>query len=257
MIHPTAQIDPTAVIGDNVSIGAYSVIGADVHVGEGTVIGPHVVIQGPTRIGRDNRISQFASLGGDPQDKKFQGERTELVIGDRNQIREYVTINRGTGDGGGVTQIGNDNWILAYVHIAHDCKIGNNTVFSNYSALAGHVEIGDWVVMAGFSGAHQFCKIGAHAFIGMGCLLGSDVPPFVTMANEQRGRPRGINSEGLKRRGFDTTRISAIKRAYRTLYMAGLTLADAREQLSVQANDSDDVRAMLEFLDRSERSLAR
>ncbi|QNK02427.1 acyl-ACP--UDP-N-acetylglucosamine O-acyltransferase [Dyella telluris] len=257
MIHPTAQIDPTAVIGDNVSIGAFTVVGADVHIGDGTVIGPHVVIQGPTRIGRENRISQFASLGGDPQDKKFAGEHTELVIGDRNQIREYVTINRGTGDGGGKTEIGNDNWILAYVHIAHDCKIGNNTVFSNYSALAGHVEIGDWVVMAGFSGAHQFCKIGAHAFIGMGCLLGSDVPPFVTMANEQRGRPRGINSEGLKRRGFDTARISAIKRAYRTLYMAGLTLADAREQLSVQANDSDDVRAMLEFLDRSERSLAR
>ncbi|ULU27518.1 acyl-ACP--UDP-N-acetylglucosamine O-acyltransferase [Dyella terrae] len=257
MIHPTAQIDPTAVVASGVSIGAYSVIGADVHIGEGTVIGPHVVIQGPTRIGRDNRISQFASLGGDPQDKKFSGEHTELLIGDRNLIREYVTINRGTGDGGGVTQVGNDNLILAYVHIAHDCKIGNNTVFSNYSALAGHVEIGDWVVMAGFSGAHQFCKIGAHAFIGMGCLLGSDVPPFVTMANEQRGRPRGINSEGLKRRGFDTARISAIKRAYRTLYMAGLTLADAREQLSVQANDSEDVRAMLEFIDSSERSLAR
>ncbi|PXV58659.1 acyl-[acyl-carrier-protein]--UDP-N-acetylglucosamine O-acyltransferase [Dyella jiangningensis] len=257
MIHPTAQIDPTAVIADGVSIGAYSVIGADVHIGEGTVVGPHVVIQGPTRIGRDNRISQFASLGGDPQDKKFHGEYTELVIGDRNQIREYVTINRGTGDGGGVTRIGNDNLILAYVHIAHDCKIGNHIVFSSYSALAGHVEIGDWVVMAGFSGAHQFCKIGAHAFIGMGCLLGSDVPPFVTMANEQRGRPRGINTEGLKRRGFDTARISSIKRAYRTLYMAGLTLADAREQLSVQANDSEDVRAMLEFLDRSERSLAR
>lgn len=256
MIHPTAQIDPSAVIGNNVSIGAFTVIGADVQIGDGTVIGPHVVIEGPTRIGRENRISQFASLGGAPQDKKFTGERTEVVIGDRNQIREYVTINRGTGEGG-VTRIGDDNWILAYVHIAHDCQIGNNTVFSNYSALAGHVEVGDWVVMAGFSGAHQFCKIGAHAFIGMGCLLGSDVPPFVTMANEQRGRPRGINSEGLKRRGFDTTRISAIKRAYRTLYMAGLTLADAREQLSVQANDSDDVRAMLEFLDRSERSLAR
>jgi len=257
MIHPTAQIDPSAVIANNVSIGAFSVIGADVHIGEGTVIGPHVVIEGPTRIGNDNHISQFASLGGAPQDKKFKGERTELVIGDRNQIREFVTINRGTGDGGGVTRIGNDNWLLAYVHVAHDCQIGNNTVFSNYSALAGHVEVGDWVVMAGFSGAHQFCKVGAHAFIGMGCLLGSDVPPFVMMANEQRGRPRGINSEGLKRRGFDATRISAIKRAYRTLYMAGLTLADAREQLVSQAADSEDVRAMLEFLDRSERSLAR
>ncbi|MFC4764507.1 acyl-ACP--UDP-N-acetylglucosamine O-acyltransferase [Dyella koreensis] len=257
MIHATAQIDPTAKIGANVSIGAYSVIGAEVEIGEGSVIGPHVVIEGPTRIGRDNRICQFASLGGAPQDKKFAGEHTELVIGDRNLIREFVTINRGTGDGGGITRIGNDNWLLAYVHVAHDCQIGNNTVFSNYSALAGHVEIGDFVIMSGFSGVHQFCKVGAHAFIGMGCLVGSDVPPFVMMANEQRGRPRGINSEGLKRRGFEAPRIAAIKRAYRTLYMAGLTLSDAREQLVTQAQDSEDVRAMLDFLDHSERALAR
>ena len=257
MIHATAQIDPSAKLGANVSVGAYSVIGAEVEIGEGTVIGPHVVIEGPTRIGRDNRISQFASLGGAPQDKKFQGERTELVIGDRNLIREFVTVNRGTGDGGGITRIGNDNWLLAYVHVAHDCQIGNNTVFSNYSALAGHVEIGDFVIMSGFSGVHQFCKVGAHAFIGMGCLVGSDVPPFVMMANEQRGRPRGINSEGLKRRGFEAPRIAAIKRAYRTLYMAGLTQADAREQLVTLAQESDDVRAMLDFLDRSERALAR
>jgi len=256
-IHPTAQVDPTADIGANVGIGAYSVIGADVHIGEGTVIGPHVVIEGPTRIGRDNRIAQFASLGGDPQDKKFGGEHTELVIGDRNLIREFVTINRGTGDGGGFTRIGNDNWILAYVHIAHDCQIGNNVVFSNYSALAGHVEIGDWTILSGYSGVHQFCKVGAHAFIGMGCLVGHDVPPFVTMANEQQGRPRGINSEGLKRRGFDAPRIAAIKRAYRTLYMAGLSLPEAREQLAAQARESDDVRAMLDFIDRSERALAR
>ncbi|HXD36664.1 MAG TPA: acyl-ACP--UDP-N-acetylglucosamine O-acyltransferase [Rhodanobacter sp.] len=256
-MHPTAQVDPTADIGANVGIGAYSVIGADVHIGEGTVIGPHVVIEGPTRIGRDNRIAQFASLGGDPQDKKFGGEHTELVIGDRNLIREFVTINRGTGDGGGFTRIGNDNWILAYVHIAHDCQIGNNVVFSNYSALAGHVEIGDWTILSGYSGVHQFCKVGAHAFIGMGCLVGHDVPPFVTMANEQQGRPRGINSEGLKRRGFDAPRIAAIKRAYRTLYMAGLSLPEAREQLAAQARESDDVRAMLDFIDRSERALAR
>jgi UDP-N-acetylglucosamine acyltransferase len=256
-IHPTAQVDPAAVIGANVGIGAYSVIGADVHVGEGTVIGPHVVIEGPTRIGRDNRIAQFASLGGDPQDKKFGGEHTELVIGDRNLIREFVTINRGTGDGGGFTRIGNDNWVLAYVHIAHDCQIGNNVVFSNYSALAGHVEIGDWTILSGYSGVHQFCKVGAHAFIGMGCLVGHDVPPFVTMANEQQGRPRGINSEGLKRRGFDAPRIAAIKRAYRTLYMAGLSLPEAREQLAAQARESNDVRAMLDFIDRSERALAR
>lgn len=257
MIHPTAQIDPGAVIGRNVAIGAYSVIGAEVEIGEGTVIGPHVVIEGPTKIGRDNRISQFASIGGAPQDKKFAGERTELVIGDRNLVREFVTINRGTGEGGGCTRIGDDNWLLAYVHIAHDCQVGNRVVFSNYSALAGHVEIGDWVIISGYAGVHQFCKVGAHAFIGMGCLVGSDVPPFVMMANEQHGRPRGINSEGLKRRGFDAPRISAIKRAYRTLYMAGLSLPEARQQLATQSQDSDDVREMLEFLDRSERSLAR
>jgi UDP-N-acetylglucosamine acyltransferase len=256
-IHPTALIDPAAVIGADVSIGAYSVIGADVEIGKGTVIGPHVVIEGPTRIGRDNRITQFASLGGAPQDKKFAGERTELVIGDRNLIREFATINRGTGDGGGVTRIGNDNWVLAYVHVAHDCQIGNNVVFSNYSALAGHVTIGDWTILSGYSGVHQFCKVGAHAFIGMGCLVGHDVPPFVMMANEQQGRPRGINSEGLKRRGFDAARIAAIKRAYRTLYMAGLSLPEACEKLAEQARESDDVRAMLEFLDHSERALAR
>ena len=257
MIHPTALIEPSASIGKNVRIGAYSVIGADVHIGDGTVIGPHVVIEGPTTIGRDNQIAQFASLGGDPQDKKFAGERTELVIGDRNLIREFVTINRGTGDGGGMTRLGNDNWVLAYVHVAHDCKIGNNVVFSNYSALAGHVEIGDWTILSGYSGVHQFCKVGAHAFIGMGCLVGHDVPPFVMMANEQQGRPRGINSEGLKRRGFDATRIAAIKRAYRTLYMAGLSLPEAREKLVEQAAQSEDVKSMLEFLDNSGRALAR
>jgi len=257
MIHPTALVGPSAVIGVNVSIGAYSVIGAEVEIGDGTVIGPHAVIEGPTKIGRDNRIAQFASLGGDPQDMKFKGERTELVIGDRNMIREFVTINRGTGEGGGITRIGNDNWLLAYVHIAHDCQVGNHTIFSNYSALAGHVEVGDWAVFAGYSGAHQFCKVGAYSFIGMGCLLGSDVPPFVMMANEKHGRPRTINSEGLKRRGFDASRISAIKRAYRTLYTAGLSLAEAREKLVVQAQESDDVRAMLDFIDRSERALAR
>jgi UDP-N-acetylglucosamine acyltransferase len=257
MIHPTALIDPTAKLGANVRVGAFSVIGAQVEIGDNTVIGPHVVIEGPTRIGRDNRIAQFASLGGDPQDKKFAGEKTELVIGDRNLIREFVTINRGTGDGGGVTRIGNDNWMLAYVHIAHDCQVGNHIVFSNYSALAGHVHIGDWTILSGYSGVHQFCKVGAHAFIAMGCLVGSDVPPFVMMANEQHGRPRGINSEGLKRRGFATPRIAAIKRAYRTLYMGGMPLADAREQLVEQAQDSDDVRAMLDFIDQSARGLAR
>ncbi len=237
-------------------IGAYSVIGAEVEVGDGTQIGPHVVIEGPTRIGRDNRIFQFASLGSDPQDKKFHGERSELVIGDRNLIREFVTINRGTGDGGGVTRVGSDNWILAYSHIAHDCDVGDHCVFSNNATLAGHVTIGDWVILSGFAGVHQFCRIGAHAFVGMGCLVSGDVPPFVMVAADY-GRPRGINAEGLKRRGFDAGRITAIKRAYRTLYAAGSPLAEARVKLAEQAQGSDDVAAMLEFIDRSERPLAR
>jgi len=257
MIHPSAQIDPQARLADDVQVGAFSAIGADVHIGAGSIIGPHVVIDGPTRIGEHNHIHSFAAIGGDAQDKKYHGERAELVIGDHNVIREFVTINRGTGDGGGVTRIGDHNWLLAYVHIAHDCQVGNHTVFSNNASLAGHVEVGDWVIMAGFSGVHQFCKIGAHAFIGMGCLVGADVPPFVIMGKQEHGRPRGINSEGLKRRGFEPERIATIRRAYRTLYMAGLPLAEARDRLGEQAASSEDVKAMLEFIDRSERSLKR
>jgi len=257
MIHPSAQIDPTARLADDVSVGAYSVIDADVEIGAGSVIDSHVVIQGPTRIGKGNRIHAFASIGGDAQDKKYKGEPAELVIGDGNVFREFVTINRGTGEGGGATRIGDDNWFLAYVHIAHDCQVGSHTVFSNNASLAGHVEIGDWVIMAGFSGVHQFCKVGAHAFIGMGCLVGADVPPFVIMGKQEHGRPRGINSEGLKRRGFEPERIATIRRAYRTLYMAGLSLSEARERLGEQAESSDDVKAMLDFIARSERSLKR
>src|SRR5262249_43987615 len=233
-----------------------SVIGADVEIGAGTTIGPHVVVQGATRIGRDNRIWQFASVGGDPQDKKFHGERSELVIGDRNTVREFVTINRGTGDGGGVTRIGDDNWIMAYAHIAHDCRIGNNAIFSNNATLAGHVEIGDYVILSGFAGVHQFCRIGAHAFVGMGCLVNGDVPPFVMIAADY-GRPRGINAEGLKRRGYTPERIAAIKRAYRTLYVSGKPLAEARAELDKIATDAPDVKLMLDFIDSGERSLAR
>lgn len=256
MIHPTAQIDPTAVLGEGVSVGAFSVIGSGVVIGDGTWVGPHVVIDAGTRIGRDNRFYQFASVGADPQDKKFHGETTWLEIGDRNHIREFVTINRGTGEGGGTTRLGNDNWILAYSHIAHDCTIGNHVVFSNNATLAGHVTIGDHVILSGFAGVHQFCRIGAHAFVGMGCLVNGDVPPFVMMADDY-GRPRGINAEGLKRRGFTADRISRIKRAYRTLYVAGTPLAEARTQLAEQARDSEDVAALLAFIDASERGLAR
>ncbi len=257
IVHASAVIDPAARIGSDVSIGAFCIIGADVEIGDGCVIGPHCSILGPTRIGRDNRVHGHAAIGGDAQDKKFQGERAELVIGDRNSIREFVTINRGTADGGGVTRIGDDNWILAYAHIAHDCQIGNHTVFSNNATLAGHVEIGDHVILSGFTGVHQFCRIGAHAFIGMGALVNGDVPPYVMVATEGYGRPRGINAEGLKRRGFDAARISAIKRAYRTLYMSGANLAEARLQLIEQARDSADVRALLDFIDCGERPLLR
>lgn len=256
MIHPTAQIDPSAELGEGVSVGAYSIVGAGVVIGADTWIGPHVVIDAGTRIGRDNRFYPFASVGSDPQDKKFHGEDTWLEIGDRNHIREFVTINRGTGAGGGITRLGSDNWVLAYSHIAHDCQVGSHVVFSNNATLAGHVTIGDHVILSGFAGVHQFCRIGAHAFIGMGCLVNGDVPPFVMMADDY-GRPRGINAEGLKRRGFTAERIGRIKRAYRTLYVAGTPLAEARQQLAEQARDSEDVAALLAFIDAGERGLAR
>jgi UDP-N-acetylglucosamine acyltransferase len=255
-VHATAVVDPTARVADGVSIGAYAVVGPEVEIGAGTTIGPHCVITGPTRIGRDNRIHAHAALGGDPQDKKFAGERGELVIGDRNTIREFTTFSRGTGDGGGVTRVGDDNWIMAYVHIAHDCLVGNQTIFANNATLAGHAEVGDWAILGGFAGVHQFCKIGAHAFIGMGSLINADVPPFVMVA-AQYAQPRGINAEGLKRRGFDAARIAAIKRAYRALYMSGANLAEAKLQLAEIARDSDDVRTLLEFVERGERPLLR
>lgn len=257
MIHATAQIDPGAQLGRGVSVGAYAVIGPEVEIGDGTRIDAHCVITGPTRIGRDNHIHAHAALGGDPQDKKFAGERVVLEIGDRNVIREFATINRGTGAGGGITRIGSDNWILSYVHVAHDCMVGNHCVLSNNATLAGHVELGDYVIMSGFSGVHQFCRVGAHAFIGMGALVNGDVPPYLMVAAEGYSRPRGINSEGLKRRGFEPARIASIKRAYRALYMSGAPLADARAQLAAEAAESNDVRLMLEFIERSERGLLR
>jgi UDP-N-acetylglucosamine acyltransferase len=256
MIHASAQIHAGARLGANVTVGPYAVIGDEVEVGDGTSIGPHAVIEGPTRIGRDNRIWQFASVGAEPQDKKFRGERGELVIGDRNTIREFTTLNRGTGDGGGVTRIGDDNWLMAYVHVAHDCQVGNQTIFSNNATLAGHVEVGDFAILSGFSGVHQFCRIGEHAFVGMGCLVNGDIPPFVVVANEY-GRPRGINSEGLKRRGFSAERIAAIKRAYKALYTSRLPLEQARAELARIAHQAPDVERMLAFIERGQRSLMR
>jgi UDP-N-acetylglucosamine acyltransferase len=256
MIHATAIIDPSAKLASDVAVGPYSVIGAEVQIGQGTSIGAHCVIQGPTKIGKENKIYSHACLGGDPQDKKFFGERAELIIGDRNTIREFTTFSRGTEDGGGSTRIGNDNWIMAYVHIAHDCIVGNHTIFANNATLAGHAEVDDWVILGGFVGIHQFCKVGAHAFIGMGSLINADVPPFIMVADKY-AEARGINSEGLKRRGFDAERIGAIKRAYRAVFMSGKPLAEAKEELALSAETSDDVRAMLSFINSSTRGILR
>lgn len=256
-IHPSALLDPGAQLGQNVQIGPFCVIGSDVEIGDDTCIGPHVSIEGPTRIGRGNRIVGHAAIGGPPQDKKYQGERVELEIGDGNLIREFVTLNRGTGDGGGITRIGHRNWLLAYVHIAHDCQVGNDCVFSNNATLAGHVQIGNHVILSGFAGVHQFCRIGDHAFIGMGAFVNGDVPPFLMVAQDGYARPRGINAEGLKRRGFDAERIGAIKRAYRALYLGEARLDQARARLAEIAHASPDVRAMLEFIDNGERPLLR
>ena len=235
---------------------AFTQIGAEVEVGPGCRIGAHALLQGPTRIGRDNRIGAYASIGGDPQDKKYHGERSELSIGDGNTFHEFVTINRGTAEGGGATRIGDDNWIMAYVHVAHDCRVGNHTQMANNATLAGHVEVGDWAVLGGFTGVHQFCKIGAHAFAAMFAAINRDVPPFIYVAG-QFAVPRGVNAEGLKRRGFDAARIAAIQRAYRTLYLSHKTLEEARAALAEQATASPDVRAFCDFIDRSERSLVR
>jgi UDP-N-acetylglucosamine acyltransferase len=256
-IHASAVVDPSARIGSNVTIGPFTLVGAGVEIGDGTWIGSHCSILGPTRIGRDNRIHGHAAVGGDPQDKKFAGERTSLLIGDRNVIREYATINRGTGNGGGETRIGDDNWLLAYVHVAHDCRIGDGCVFSNNATLAGHVDVGNQVILSGFVGIHQFCRIGDHAFVGMGAFVNGDVPPFVLVAQEGYSRPRGVNVEGLKRRGFDATRLAAIRRAYKALYVSGAKLDEARTQLEELARDSEDVRQLLAFIDAGARPLLR
>lgn len=253
--HPSAVVEPGARLGAGVQVGAFCYIGAEVEVGDGSVFGPHCSVHGPTRIGHNNRFIGHCAIGGEPQDKKYAGERVELTIGDRNVFREFVTVNRGTG--GGTTRIGDDNWLLAYTHIAHDCVVGNHCVFSNNATLAGHVAVDDHVILSGFAGIHQFCRIGAHAFIGMGAFVNGDVPPFVMVAQDGYGRPRGINSEGLKRRGFDAQRIAAIKRAYRALYMAGASLDEARGKLAALADGSDDVRALLDFIDSGERPLLR
>ncbi len=256
MIHPTAIVHPGARIGRNVRIGAYSLIGEHVEIGDDCEIGPHVVITGHTRIGRANRIFQFASLGEAPQDKKYAGEPTRLEIGDGNTIREFCTFNTGTVQGIGVTRIGNDNWIMAYVHIAHDCVVGNHTVFANNASLAGHVTVGDYAILGGFTGVHQFCRIGAHVMTGIASVVRQDIPPYITVSGNP-AMPHGINSEGLRRRGFDAAAISAIKRAYRLLYRAGLSLAEARAAIAAEANSHPELVPLAEFLAVSGRGIIR
>ncbi|CAG0939242.1 UDP-N-acetylglucosamine acyltransferase [Gammaproteobacteria bacterium] len=256
MIHETAIIDPAAELAHDVSVGPYSVIGPRVRIGAGSVIGPHVVIRGPTTLGAGNRIFQFASIGDDPQDKKFAGEDTRLEIGDRNTIREYCTINRGTAQDAGVTRVGNDNWLMSYTHIAHDCQVGNDVIMSNNATLAGHVHVEDHVILSGFCAVHQFCRIGAHAFVGGLSGVTRDVLPFMMVAGHPP-EPRGINQEGLKRRGFGPEQLRNLKEAYRILYRSGLRLVEAREQLAALAASQPEVRAIVEFLDRSERSIVR
>ena len=255
-IHPTAIIHDGAQLAAEVEVGPYSIVGPAVELGEGTWIGAHVVLDGRARIGRRNRIFHFASIGAPPQDKKYAGEDTAVEIGDGNVIREYVTINRGTALDAGVTRVGSDNWIMAYVHFAHDCQIGSHSIFANACQLAGHVTVGDWAIFGATTLVHQFVHVGAHAFTGMGTYLPRDLPPFVTAAGNM-ARPYGINSEGLKRRGFSPQTINGLKQAYRTLYRRGLGLEEARRELESQAEDCPPVREILDFLARTKRGIIR
>jgi UDP-N-acetylglucosamine acyltransferase len=263
-IHPSAVVSAQASLHESVEIGPYAVIGADVEIGEGCVIGPHCTLEGPMRMGRFNRIHAHAALGGAPQDKKYAGEPTRLEIGDRNTIREFCTLNRGTVQDGGCTHIADDNWVMAYVHIAHDCRVGSHTILANNATLAGHVHLGDYAIVGGLTGIHQFCHVGAHAITGFQSHVSQDVPPFMTVA----GNPlavAGINVEGLKRRHFGPDRIAVIKQMHRLLYRQGLTLAAATEAIAAlggagaqdPATARDDVQTMLSFLEASTRGIVR
>jgi UDP-N-acetylglucosamine acyltransferase len=256
MIDARAVVSPQANIAEGVQIGPFSIIGAGVSIGAGTWIGPHVVIKGPARIGVDNKIFQFASVGEDPQDKKYQGEETLLTIGDRNVIREFVTINRGTVQGDGVTRIGDDNLLMAYTHVAHDCRIGNQVVLSNVATLGGHVEVGDYAILGGLSAVHQFTKIGVHCFIANNAAVTRDVPPYV-MAVGQPAEPHSVNTIGLQRRGFSSEQILNIRRAYRILYRSGLKLKAALEELDKEAVSQPEIRPFIDFIRLSSRSIVR
>jgi UDP-N-acetylglucosamine acyltransferase len=255
-IHESALIDSTAEIADGVSVGAFSIIGPNVVIGKGTTVGPHVVISKSTRIGEDNRIFQFSSIGEDPQDKKYAGEETFLEIGDRNVIRENVTLNRGTSQDAVYTRIGSDNLLMAYTHVAHDCSIGDHVILANAASLGGHVHVEDWAILGGFSIVHQFCRVGAHCFTAMGSVIGKDVPPYITVGGHP-AKPHGINKEGLKRRGYSDEQLRCILTAYKQLYKSGLTLEQAEAKLKEMAEDAPVVGLMTEFLTKSNRSIIR
>lgn len=255
-IHPTAIVDTSAEIDSSVEIGPFSVIGANVKIDAGTRIASHVVINGPSIIGKNNQIFQYSSLGEAPQDKKYKGEPTLLEIGDNNTIREFCTFNRGTVQDKGSTKIGNDNWIMAYVHIAHDCDIGNHTIFANNSSLAGHVDVHDYAILGGFTLIHQFCKIGSHVITAVGSVVFKDIPPYVTAAGYD-AKPHGINAEGLKRRGYSADSILQIKRAYKALYRNGLTLDEAKIELAAMQNTTPEIGLLTDFLNISTRGIVR
>ncbi len=256
MIHPQAIVDPSAQLGEGVQVGPFSIIGPGVVIGDGTWVGPHVVVQGPTRIGKKNRIYQFASIGEAPQDLKYSGEPTRLEIGDGNTIRESCTFSRGTVGGGGVTRIGNNNFFMAYVHIAHDCHVGNNTIFANNASLAGHVSVDDHAILGGFTGIHQFCRVGAHCMTGIGTVSFKDIPPYI-MAAGNTAKPYGLNLKGLKRRGFSAQTIEALRRAYKLLYRSGLTLEAAVEQMEQMQADYPEVSQFAGFVKKTERGIIR
>jgi UDP-N-acetylglucosamine acyltransferase len=255
-IDPRAIVSPKAELAADVAVGAYSVIGEGVRIGAGSWVGPHAVITGQTTIGTENRIFQFASIGEAPQDLKYKGEPTRLQIGDRNVFREFTTMNRGTAQGGGVTVIGNDNLFMSYTHVAHDCHVGSKCVMANYATLGGHVTLGDWVIMGGYSGIHQFTKVGAHAFLGNNAAVTRDVPPYI-MAVGSPAVPHSINSEGLKRRGFTAEQIRNLKNAYRVLYRSDLKLVDAVEELRSRVATQPELRIFVDFIGESTRSLVR
>jgi UDP-N-acetylglucosamine acyltransferase len=255
-IHETALVDPAAQVADDVEIGAFSIIGPKVSIGPGSWIGPHVVVTGRTTIGRNTRIFQFASIGEEPQDKKYAGEDTELIIGDNNTIRELCTFSRGTAQGGGKTVIGNDNWIMACVHIAHDCLLGDNIIMANNASLAGHVTVGDWAILSGYSLIHQFCNVGEHSFTSFASHVNQSIPPYVTVSGE-KARAKGVNTEGLKRRGYTLEQIRQVRRAYKVLYRSGLSLEEAKAQLAAMADGHEEIKPLVDFLETTVKSFIR